>query len=239
MISSSGGRRSGKRRSVWVEPLEPRQLFAASLVTAAQAPYHGTPFVVPTSGSVTIQAEDFDTGGEGVAYHDVDATNNGGKYRTSEGVDIESTSDGGAGGYNVGWTRAGEWLEYTIHVNAAQRYNLAFRVASAGSNATFHAEIDGSDLTGTLTMPNTGAAQNWKTVTKTAVPLAAGDHVLRLKMDANGTNGAIGNFNYVQISQGVVPPPARIVPTSTTAYVQDGASANTNFGSAVQLWLSA
>ncbi|MDO8686315.1 MAG: hypothetical protein Q7J78_06575 [Clostridiales bacterium] len=35
----------------------------------------------------TIQAENFDNGGEGVAYHDSDATNSGGQYR-STGVDI-------------------------------------------------------------------------------------------------------------------------------------------------------
>ena len=67
-----------------------------------QAPYPGSPFVLPTR----IEAEDFDIGGEGVAYHDTDAGNNGGQYRPAEDVDIEACSDAG-GGYNVGWTDAG------------------------------------------------------------------------------------------------------------------------------------
>jgi hypothetical protein len=40
----------------------------------------------------TVQAEDFNNGGENVAYHDLDAANNGNTYRTSEGVDISEQS---------------------------------------------------------------------------------------------------------------------------------------------------
>ena len=72
---------------------------------AASAPYGGSPWPVPG----TIEAEDYDTGGEGVAYHDTTAGNSGGAYRY-EDVDIENCSDTG-GGYNVGWTAMGEWLK--------------------------------------------------------------------------------------------------------------------------------
>ena len=44
-------------------------------------PYGGTPISVPG----TIQAENYDNGGEGIAYHDMDANNQ--FYRTGEGVD--------------------------------------------------------------------------------------------------------------------------------------------------------
>jgi hypothetical protein len=77
--------------------------------TAGQSAYpSGTPWAIPG----TIQAENYDLGGEGVAYHDTDTANNGGQFRT-DSVDIESTSDTG-GGYNVGWTRTAEWIEYEI-----------------------------------------------------------------------------------------------------------------------------
>src|SRR5690242_17504633 len=61
-----------------------------------------------------FEAENFDNGGEGVAYHDVEAANLGGQYRPTEGVDIQATSDTG-GGFNVGWTKAGEWLRYAVN----------------------------------------------------------------------------------------------------------------------------
>src|SRR5207248_2918042 len=63
-------------------------------------PYGGSAAPVPG----TIQAENFDYGGEGVAYHDFDASNNGGAYR-AEGVDIQATGAAGSdpGGYDIGW----------------------------------------------------------------------------------------------------------------------------------------
>ena len=53
----------------------------------------------------TIQAEDFDAGGEGLAYEDVEPANLGGQYR-AEGADVDTCTDSG-GGYDVGHTRAG------------------------------------------------------------------------------------------------------------------------------------
>src|SRR5262249_39365395 len=53
---------------------------AATLVvnTPTNKPHGGTPWAIPGK----IEAENYDDGGEGVAYHDLDATNNGGQYRT-------------------------------------------------------------------------------------------------------------------------------------------------------------
>ena len=61
-------------------------------------------------------------------FHDNDAANQGGQYRTTA-VDIEATTDSG-GGYNVGWFDAGEWLEYTVNVPSAGDYTLTARVAT-------------------------------------------------------------------------------------------------------------
>jgi hypothetical protein len=66
-------------------------------------PYGGTPWAIPG----TIEAENYDLGGEGVAYHDTDATNNGGVYRTTEGVDLDTCADISGCGYKEGWINAG------------------------------------------------------------------------------------------------------------------------------------
>ena len=94
----------------------------------------------------TVQAEDFDDGGEGVAYHDLTAANEGGAYR-STGVDLEASADAG-GGYNVGWAQAGEWLEYTFSVPTAGSYALDLRVASSGAGGSLHVEFAGVNKTG-------------------------------------------------------------------------------------------
>ena len=78
-----------------------------------RTPFGGSARAIPG----TIQAEDFDEGGEGIAYHDLDPTNNGGGYRAG-GVDIRGCVDAG-GGWQVGWMGAGEWLEYSVTATAA------------------------------------------------------------------------------------------------------------------------
>jgi hypothetical protein len=45
----------------------------------------------------------------GVVYHDTQAANLGGAYRPSEGADIQIQIT--AGGHNIGYMTAGEWLE--------------------------------------------------------------------------------------------------------------------------------
>jgi beta-glucanase (GH16 family) len=160
-----------------------------------QAPYLMTPTPIPG----TIEAENYDLGGPGVAYFDFDASNNGGAYRPAEEVDIESTTDAGFG-FNVGWTVPGEWLEYTIDA-AAGTYDIQVRVASASAGGTLHVEVDGVDVTGPITFPATGAWQSWTTVTAAGVPFAGGVQTLRLAIDA-------GEFNVNKIRIGEPEPPA-------------------------------
>jgi hypothetical protein len=139
----------------------------------------------------TIEAEDFDNGGQGSAYWDASPGNNGGQYRATD-VDIERASEGG---YNIGWTGAGEWMKYTVNVASAGTYTLQARVASQGGGGSFHVEFGGSDKTGPIWVPNTGNWQAWQTVSKT-VTLSAGVQSMRLVFNATGSSGAVGNFNY-------------------------------------------
>jgi mannose-6-phosphate isomerase-like protein (cupin superfamily) len=59
-------------------------------------------------------------------------------------------------------------------------YSLNVRVASLGNAGTFHVEIDGTNVTGTITVNDTGGWQIYQTLTKTNISIAAGVHVLRL-----------------------------------------------------------
>jgi hypothetical protein len=158
-------------------------------------PFTGTPVALPG----TIQAENFDNGGSGIAFFDTTAGNAGGKYRTTGiDVDIEATTDSG-GGYDVGWTKATEWLNYTVNVATAGTYTLEARVASSGAGGTFHIEANGVDKTGPMTIPNTGGWQSWTTISK-EISLSAGAQVWRLVIDSAGAGGAVGNFNYLRLT---------------------------------------
>ena len=155
-------------------------------------PFHGTPHEIP----VRIEAEDYDLGGEGVSYSDTEAENNGNRYRTFEGVDIEATSDVG-GGYNVGWIGSGEWIVYTIDVLGSQPVDLVLdiRVASPGSGARFGMRFDGEDLLGTIDVPGTGGYQQWTTISR-SVSLQPGPQLMRFENRGN----AAFNLNWFEFS---------------------------------------
>lgn len=152
-----------------------------------QAPYLGSPFLLPTR----VEVEDYDIGGEGVAYHDTDVGNNGNVYRTSEDVDVQTCWDVG-GGYNAGWIREGEWLEYSIEVPIPGEYPIDVRVASPSVGGAFRIEFDGEDLTGDVTVPVTGGWGDWATVS-TAATLPAGKLMMRFVPTVEGFN-----VNYVE-----------------------------------------
>jgi hypothetical protein len=155
-------------------------------------PFGGTAAPIPG----LIEAERFDDGGEGIAYHDLTAGNAGGQYRQTD-VDIATASDTG-GGYTLGYVAAGEWLKYSVSVAATASYTLEARVASAGQGGAFHLEVDGADVTGPMVVPSTGGWQTWITISRTGIPLTAGAHVLRVVIDTKGPTGWWGNLNYIR-----------------------------------------
>jgi O-glycosyl hydrolase len=156
-------------------------------------PFRGTPFKVGD----TIQAEDFDNGGEGVAFHDTTGANEGTAYR-STGVDVQPTTDSG-GGFNVGFTHAGEWLDYTITVATTGTYKLDTRVAALATGGNFHVEFNGANKTGSIAIPATGGWQSWRTIGSSSFSLGAGTYVMRVVFDRNQGNGYAGNVNSMKI----------------------------------------
>lgn len=147
------------------------------------------------SSPIYIQAENYDTGGPGIAYSDTTAGNSGAVYRTDD-VDIESTSDTG-GGYDVTSIASGEWTEYTTYINNAGYYNLTLRVASAQANNQLAVSFYGKNTTngtGTVTFPSTGGSQTWTTITNT-VFLTPGQQIMHVDMLSSGFN-----LNWIQLS---------------------------------------
>ena len=170
--------------------------------SATSGAFSGTALAIPG----WIQAEDFDNGGQNVAYYDNSPGNSGGAYRSTD-VDIQAT---GSGGYAVGWIGAGEWLKYTVNVAASGTYTATARVASSGSGGTFHIEFNGTDKTGPMRVPNTGGWQAFQDL-KANVSLSAGVQTMRVVFDTNGGTGAIGNLSAIEFTAGsttVTPTPA-------------------------------
>jgi beta-glucanase (GH16 family)/uncharacterized protein involved in high-affinity Fe2+ transport len=160
--------------------------------SGGEGPYGGTPAAIPG----TVQAENYDTGGQGVGY-DVSSTNGSANNYRSDGVDLEVTSDTG-GGDDLGWTAGGQWFRYTVNVGTAGTYTVTFRVAAptAVTDALHISNSSGSNLSGSVNVPATGGWQNWTSVTAT-VTLPAGVQTLTVNQDAAGWN-----INYLAFASG-------------------------------------
>jgi hypothetical protein len=167
---------------------------------AAEGPYGGTAAAVPG----TVQAENYDTGGQGVAYNVTSVNGSGNSYR-SDGVDLEATTDTG-GGYDLGWTAAGQWFRYTVNAATAGTYTVSLRLAApnAVTDALHIANASGTNLSGNVTAPATGGYQTWTTVSA-SVTLPAGTQTLTVDQDAAGWN--INYITFAAGSGGGTPPP--------------------------------
>lgn len=161
----------------------------------ASRPYQGKVRAIPG----TIECEDFDEGGEGVAYHDKEPENlekAHPAYRES-GVDLE-WRETASQKYNLGWTRPGEWLVYTVDVKEAGTYAIEMMVACDKKGGTFHLEFNGVDRTGPIEVPDTGGWTTMKPFAKEGVKLEAGRFAMKLSLDTGGVKGSIGDIDYLR-----------------------------------------
>jgi hypothetical protein len=194
-LSISGSARyvrlnSYQRGTAWGNSLWEFEVYAPDSTT----PPTTTPIALPGR----VEAE------KPARFSDTTPANLGSASCGTTAVDAEATTDGGAG-CNVGWSDAGEWLEYDVSVASAGKFDLTARVASSTAGKSLHLELDGVDVSGALTAPSAGW-QAFADVTARGVSIAAGVHQLRAVMDTGSTN-----LNYVDVKV------ATAVPTSPDA----------------------
>jgi beta-glucosidase len=151
--------------------------------TAGEGPYGGTAAAVPG----TVQAANYDTGGQGVAYNVSSVNGSANSYR-ADGVDLEACTDTGCGD-SIGWTSTGQWFRYTVSAASAGTYNVSLRLsAPSGVTDGLHiASSSGANLSGNINVPATGGWQTWTTVTASVV-LPAGQQTLTVAQDNGGWN---------------------------------------------------
>jgi len=138
-----------------------------------RAPYLGVAVSIPG----TVQSENYDIGGEGLTYHDVDEVNQGNTYRTKDGVDIFQYA---TGKYCVGNVVIDEWLEYTINVPTTATYTITANVGTTSAGGQFTLKFKNGTTKG-FTVPATGGNYTFKPVTNN-FNLVAGEQVMRLNI---------------------------------------------------------
>ncbi len=193
-----------------------------------QTPFHGVPAQIPGR----IEAEDFDLGPEGAAYHLVLASSPSSSYRGTE-VALRASADVG-GGYEVA-LGAGEWVAYTIDVKAAGVYQLGVRGGDFGytSPPTVHFELSGEDVSGAIVLPvayYAALSPVWVTGYSQGIVLKPGLQVIRLVCDSPGRYPGFSRtwYNWLELVP-VQPRAASVVAGSGATGFADGPGAQAKF----------
>jgi GH43 family beta-xylosidase len=124
-----------------------------------------------------IAAVHYNTGGEGVGYHDLTPESSGSATVRGDSVDVDSNP---AGGYHICDNAAGEWYKYNVNVDSSGAYNVDVRYAAA---APCRVKIWQGEtaVSGTVELPATGGAGTWRTSTIKGLSLAAGFQTLKVE----------------------------------------------------------
>lgn len=166
----------------------------------AQTPYGGNPQTIPGR----IEAENFDSGGEGKGYHDRTAKNQGGGYRLDEAPGIKGMTvpagkpnwyKSNDGTPTIGWFFVGEWLNYTVDVKPGL-YDINIRIATPMNNKAFNIYLD-NKLIAYIQVPNTGEYSNWITVHHRAVKINTDGRAL-LRIQAGGMDLDECDLNWIE-----------------------------------------
>lgn len=133
-----------------------------------------------------IEAENFD---EGLgAYNDVWTDNEESDYRkTTFGIECfnESTKE-----YAINYTADGEWVDYTVNVEKAQKMRWAVRYANFEyPDAQIFISRDGENITGIQNVAQTPSWSNYRIISgATSSTLPAGEYKLRLNFKNTGNS---------------------------------------------------
>lgn len=160
-------------------------------IITGQSSYYEFPFQLP----VKIEAEDFDKGSEGIAYHDVDAGNTGKAYRLNTDVDIEAWPNNQ---FALGYVETGEWVEYTINVPQTKKYDIFLSVSSKLQGGIVHILVDGTDISGPVATPGTGGWGVFQYLWVPQLEFPGGEHVMRIFIEKGDLN--LDNIDIREVS---------------------------------------
>lgn len=160
-----------------------------------QAPYGDKAVSIPGK----IELENYDVGGEGKSYHDTDYENQGKSYR-EDGVDIVKAGDG----FALGYTLAGEWVEYTFNVENDGEYKLSANVASTMETSGFQLYVDEKEVLEPIDVPQVGETfDDYKEMDLGSLELTKGEHVLKLEITKSYIN--LDWLKIAEVSKDTVP----------------------------------
>jgi hypothetical protein len=132
----------------------------------------------PAPATLRFQAEAADL------FVDLSAGNLGGAYRAGD-LDVGGLAAGG--GWFVGWTDAGEWIEFSRVTLGCGVYRFTGRLAAPSAGQRVRLEVGGVSP-GSVEVPSTAGWEEFTLVHLGALSLAAGTYDLRLVFETGAVN---------------------------------------------------
>jgi hypothetical protein len=123
-------------------------------------PYGGTPQTIPG----VISASQYDVGGNNVAFSYAGTVNQCAQRSTGDCIGIASFGNGQVTTTNmpeastqsyVGWTKTGEWINYTVQVTQPGTYAIGAHLTAANTGAKVSFRFSPDVTTGPLDVPTT------------------------------------------------------------------------------------
>ncbi len=149
-----------------------------TITATEQTPFNGS--FIPIPGEVEM--EEYDYGGEGLAYSDTEPANIPNGFRQDEGVDIGALGDA----YILEYVAENEWIEYSVIVNQAGTYSVDAEVASEVANGTFSITFDKNNASTDFISPSTGNWYVFQQITaNNTIDLEEGEQQMRIDITNN------------------------------------------------------
>ena len=171
-----------------------------------QAPFNatGTPWAI--GDGLTLLADQFDSGGQGVAWND-DPGKDGGSGRSDSDVEIVGSSD-------IGYVNPGEWVEYTLEAPAAGTYEITLVAKTPVAGAAIAVSVEDGPVLGTIAVPDSNGSStdfggtSFGPTGTLSVSLDAGVNVLRLTFTGSelASNGYLLDLRSLTIEPGEAAP---------------------------------
>jgi hypothetical protein len=164
----------------------------APLINFTGSTYDLTNYIRSSVAENVIKAADFDIGGEGIGFHDLDNNNALVSYRRDIG-DTRSDAVYVERGTAIGNLQVGAWYNYTVAVEDAGNYEIDFRVSVNGGSAKCRIEVDG-EKTEDYSLINNANWEDWRyyfdfyRLTPPKFYLNAGKHVIKFYVVSTGFN---------------------------------------------------
>ena len=173
-----------------VNLVDPTQSTVADEPPEEYGPYGDAPAKIPG----TIEVEEYNKGGADKAYYDLSTGNEGGKFRKND-VDIYQPNMG----LVVGHCQKGEWLKYTVNVEADGDYEISALVAGDNGTGSFVLYMDDKQI-GTEIANEGKGFSTFTEVSGGKATLTKGEHELKLEITNDWVD--IDNIVFKKASSG-------------------------------------